>query len=416
MLMSHTRAIPGLGLQGADRDLAEAAELGIKRYLLLSEGIENGDWKRLVDLIPDVEIIVRFYSPNVMGLTPYEAAETMLNLIVKYVPAEYRHHIIGVIPANELNLDVEHGYSDNHLGVWKTPEAYAKIDQWLCEWVVAWKELIQSHFWSPAIHWPGLAPGHNPIGTPPEYEYDLLVNSLDAFDDWDTHVYNGWDEWEGVMRLERIVDKLRSLPIEWKPIHVTETNRVNFSDFLDLCTELGVADVIWFLWRGNPDHREFDLGGLGAHYTIVGLKEYIESMNSGGEEPMPEYDRATLIGTAHAAAMNEGLQNKYFVAQIAAESNFNPQAGPSSAGACGIAQIIPAYHPGVDVWDPHASLVYAAKLMDSYVTKYRGSWPHALACYNWGSGNVANAVEVWGDLWWVLLPEETQRYIRIVLQ
>lgn len=111
-----------------------------------------------------------------------------------------------------------------------------------------------------------------------------------------------------------------------------------------------------------------------------------------------------------------GINADYFYRQIDCESGFNPKAYNKVSGATGIAQIIPRFHPNVDPWDPEQSLWYAANLMKHYLNVYDQDWPSALACYNWGSGNVMKAKRDLGDVWQQRLPEETRRYIRIVLQ
>lgn len=75
----------------------------------------------------------------------------------------------------------------------------------------------------------------------------------------------------------------------------------------------------------------------------------------------------------------------------------------SSAGATGLMQIIPRYHPNVDPLDPVASIYYAAKYLKGLYNQF-GTWAQALAAYNWGPGNldefgIANA------------PSETRNYV-----
>jgi len=91
---------------------------------------------------------------------------------------------------------------------------------------------------------------------------------------------------------------------------------------------------------------------------------------------------------AREAARRAGIDPELFVAQIQQESGFNPNAG-SPAGALGIAQIVPKYHPGVDPSDPMASLDYAANLMKSHLKQYGGDYAKALVAYNGGGGAVA---------------------------
>jgi hypothetical protein len=122
---------------------------------------------------------------------------------------------------------------------------------------------------------------------------------------------------------------------------------------------------------------------------------------------------------ARTAAMRNGIDPTYFERQIQQESGFNPRAYNAGSGASGIAQIIERWHPGVDVWNPEASLDYAAGLVAGYL-KQTGSYPKALAAYNWGIGNVLgythNGVTVppW-DGRRETLPAETQHYLDVIL-
>lgn len=109
---------------------------------------------------------------------------------------------------------------------------------------------------------------------------------------------------------------------------------------------------------------------------------------------------------ARQAAERHGIDPEIFVRQITQESGWNPRA-LSPAGAAGIAQIVPRWHPGVDPWDPWASLDYAARLMAGYLAQF-GSYDLALAAYNAGPGNV--------DKYGGVPPfAETQRYVQIIL-
>lgn len=115
---------------------------------------------------------------------------------------------------------------------------------------------------------------------------------------------------------------------------------------------------------------------------------------------------------ARQKAIKYGLLPDVFERQIEAESGFNPKA-VSSAGAQGIAQIMPATAKswGVNPNDPHSALDAAAKNMASYVrtyggmgtadpTKVRGAYEKALQAYNAGPGSVGR-----------YLPGETKAYI-----
>jgi soluble lytic murein transglycosylase-like protein len=60
----------------------------------------------------------------------------------------------------------------------------------------------------------------------------------------------------------------------------------------------------------------------------------------------------------------------------------------SSAGALGIMQIVPRWHPNVDPLNPEEAIFYAANYLGDLKTK-TGSWKMALAAYNWGIGNLS---------------------------
>jgi hypothetical protein len=119
---------------------------------------------------------------------------------------------------------------------------------------------------------------------------------------------------------------------------------------------------------------------------------------------------AELRRQARQFATQYGVDPGIFEKQINEESRFNPNPRPSSAGAIGIAQIIPQYHPGVNPYDPIASLRYAASWDAQNLKRYSGSYPYMLAAYNWGPGRA--------DQWnggRKSLPAETQKYLDDIL-
>lgn len=76
----------------------------------------------------------------------------------------------------------------------------------------------------------------------------------------------------------------------------------------------------------------------------------------------------------------------------------------SSAGAIGIMQIVPRWHPDVNAYDPIESINYAAQFLRRLYDKFN-TWPLALAAYNWGEGNLAKHTDP--TTW----PKETQAYV-----
>ena len=81
-----------------------------------------------------------------------------------------------------------------------------------------------------------------------------------------------------------------------------------------------------------------------------------------------------VIGTGYGAI---------FERQIQQESGFAPEVvfglRKSSAGAEGIAQLMPQYYPNVDRTDPRASLLAGARSMDHYLSAWDGDVRKALA-------------------------------------
>lgn len=78
----------------------------------------------------------------------------------------------------------------------------------------------------------------------------------------------------------------------------------------------------------------------------------------------------------------------------------------SSAGAQGIMQIVPVWHPGVDPLNPTDAIFYAAKYLHQLYGQF-GSWEKALAAYNWGPGNLRKFLN--GEI--ASVPKETRDYV-----
>jgi soluble lytic murein transglycosylase-like protein len=60
----------------------------------------------------------------------------------------------------------------------------------------------------------------------------------------------------------------------------------------------------------------------------------------------------------------------------------------SSAGAQGIMQIVPKWHPTVNPLNPEEAINYAGEYLSRLFARF-GSWRMALAAYNWGQGNLS---------------------------
>ena len=115
-----------------------------------------------------------------------------------------------------------------------------------------------------------------------------------------------------------------------------------------------------------------------------------------------------------AAELNNGIPNQLLARLIYQESRYRPDiiSGEtvSSAGALGIAQIVPRWHPDVDPLNPVDSIYYAGAYLRRLFDRF-GSWKRALAAYNWGQGNLSKAITKSGDKWIFEVPTETRNYV-----
>ena len=108
-----------------------------------------------------------------------------------------------------------------------------------------------------------------------------------------------------------------------------------------------------------------------------------------------------------------------FERQIDQESGFNPDVvlgrRVSSAGAEGIAQLMPQYYPNVNRTNPQEALVASVRTMQHYLTAHDGDLRKALASYNAGLGRVRSLVDAHGANWEAGLPAETKSYLAAIL-
>lgn len=93
----------------------------------------------------------------------------------------------------------------------------------------------------------------------------------------------------------------------------------------------------------------------------------------------------------HAAELRYGLPPDLLARVAYQESHFRDDivSGQkvSSAGAVGIMQLIPRWHPGVDPLNVPQAIDYAGSFLRQLYGQFK-SWPLAVAAYNAGPGNV----------------------------
>lgn len=92
---------------------------------------------------------------------------------------------------------------------------------------------------------------------------------------------------------------------------------------------------------------------------------------------------------AQQASIKYGLPPGLLYSLISFESGCQTDV-VSNAGAVGIAQIVPKFHPNVNPLDPASSIDYAGSLLKHAYDRF-GSYALAVASYQAGEGNVSKA-------------------------
>lgn len=109
------------------------------------------------------------------------------------------------------------------------------------------------------------------------------------------------------------------------------------------------------------------------------------------------------------AEYSYGLPQHLLARQAQQESDYDPQAR-SSAGAIGLMQIVPKWHPGIDPLNVPEAIDYAGRLMRKHFVRF-GSWSKALAAYNAGPTRLQGEINEHGTNWLAHMPAETQKYV-----
>lgn len=122
-----------------------------------------------------------------------------------------------------------------------------------------------------------------------------------------------------------------------------------------------------------------------------------------------------------ATEIKYGIPTGMLLRLIRQESHFRTDiitgALKSPVGAIGIAQFMPATakEMGVNPLDPVASIDAAARYLLKIKTWLKGDWSQTVAAYNWGMGNVRNAVTKYGPSWLARAPQETRNYVAAIV-
>lgn len=117
-----------------------------------------------------------------------------------------------------------------------------------------------------------------------------------------------------------------------------------------------------------------------------------------------------------SAAMQNNVDPSLALEVAIAESNLNQDA-VSPAGAIGIMQLMPATAAqyGANPYDPLENIDAGTAYLGDLLNQFNGNAVAALAAYNWGPGNVRNAIAKYGQNFLAHTPAETQAYVGKIL-
>ena len=150
--------------------------------------------------------------------------------------------------------------------------------------------------------------------------------------------------------------------------------------------------------------------------SVADVATRLKAMSTGdGADP---YGWRQMARTTGEQVIGSGY-GSIFERQIQQESRFAPDVvfgiRKSSAGAEGIAQLMPQFYPSVNRADPQASLLAGARSVDHYLGAWDGDVRKALASYNAGLGKVRQVVAAHGECWETALPLETRQYLSAIV-
>jgi soluble lytic murein transglycosylase-like protein len=120
-----------------------------------------------------------------------------------------------------------------------------------------------------------------------------------------------------------------------------------------------------------------------------------------------------IISTATAMGINPALALEVAIT----ESSLNQNA-VGAAGEIGLFQLMPATAAQLGVsnpYDPTQNTQGGCMYLSQLLAMFGGDESQALAAYNWGMGNVQNAVAEYGSNWLQAAPSSTQTYVSNIL-
>lgn len=157
------------------------------------------------------------------------------------------------------------------------------------------------------------------------------------------------------------------------------------SNYFSIFSQSGITSEEMYITESSDDNQVYSPSG-----SVVDPGNYsgtYAGMATGSDKNGSSTKYDTLILDA---AKRHGVDAGWIKAVMHVESHFNPNAG-SPAGAKGLMQLIPKWHPGyTNYFDPYQNIDGGTKFLARLIKKYNGNMTNVLAAYNAGEANVAD--------------------------
>lgn len=305
--------------------------------------------------------------------------------------------ITDLIPWNELDLQDERGDNKNDF-----EDLDARYTQ-IADFANRLLPRIRAKWPNVKIHWPAFTPDHQAL------EHIMYWGHVaDQFDVIDFHEYMTVDNIHNErIRYNTAFPDKHIVLTEWHAKgNLEEEKRI-----LQYLTENG-QEAYFFIyeWFNAPeDWTNYDLAHNPERYQLFSTIKDHTMTTTDPNAPLRQYglDKAKELGLPIDKVDKQFQQESGWK-----HWNTDGSIITSSSGAMGVCQIIPRWHPTVNINDPYACIDYALNLMLS-AWKKRNSYKLALMDYNWGPGNVNTWIKAGSHD--DQIPIETHKYLDVVL-
>ena len=152
-------------------------------------------------------------------------------------------------------------------------------------------------------------------------------------------------------------------------------------------------------------------GAARSAISVTGKEDWLNKINA--KDTVSNAD-----SRLSAVSQKYGIPQHMLYSVWAQESRKGNMKKSSAAGAKGHFQFMPgtakAYGISGREWDFDASSDAAARYFQWLLKHYNGDHNKALAAYNWGNGNLDQAIKRYGNDWLSHAPKETQGYVNSI--